>query len=96
MEAFLLAASGVGHMSYDPDELVRWAESYGHPEEWAKKAQSLHTMNETLKAERDLLSRALDAAVLRSASTVDDCDCESCVETRRQMRDYFIDEARGA
>jgi hypothetical protein len=27
---------------FDPDELVRWAETYGHPEEWAKKAQHLH------------------------------------------------------
>jgi hypothetical protein len=34
---------------FDPDELVRWAENYGHPEGWAKKAQSLHGKNEDLR-----------------------------------------------
>lgn len=34
---------------FDADELVRWAEMYGHPEGWAKKAQSLHAKNENLR-----------------------------------------------
>lgn len=25
---------------YDPDDLVKWAVKYGHPEEWAKRAQT--------------------------------------------------------
>jgi hypothetical protein len=35
----------------DPDELVRYAERYGHPEEWIKKAQELHAKVERLEAE---------------------------------------------
>lgn len=35
----------------DPDDLIRWAETYGHPEEWAKRAQGAHARAE--KAERD-------------------------------------------
>jgi hypothetical protein len=35
----------------DPDELVRWAERYGHPEGWVQKAQQLHGENERLRAE---------------------------------------------
>jgi hypothetical protein len=34
----------------DADELVRWAESYGHPETWAKKAQDLDAKNERLES----------------------------------------------
>lgn len=33
---------GVEPKPFDADELVQWAESYGHPETWAKKAQDLH------------------------------------------------------
>lgn len=25
---------------FDPDEILRWADTYGHPEEWAKRAQA--------------------------------------------------------
>lgn len=32
----------VGRGPFDGDELVTWAENYGHPEGWAKKAQDLH------------------------------------------------------
>lgn len=39
------------HGPFDPDELVRWAETYGHPESWAKRAQQLHAENERLTAE---------------------------------------------
>lgn len=35
---------------FDPDELVRWAESYGHPEEWAKRAQAAHGRAEKIEA----------------------------------------------
>lgn len=38
-------------VAFDPDELVRYAESYGHPEEWIKKAQGLHAKVEKLEAE---------------------------------------------
>jgi hypothetical protein len=33
---------------FDPDELVHWAEMYGHPEDWCKKAQQLHGRLERL------------------------------------------------
>lgn len=36
---------------FDVDELIRYAESYGHPEEWIKKAQELHAKVERLEAE---------------------------------------------
>lgn len=42
---------------YDPEELVRWADSYGHPEQWAKRAQQAHG-----KADRRL--EALHRAVV--------------------------------
>lgn len=35
----------------DPDELVRWAEMYGHPEGWAKRAQAAHIRAERAEAE---------------------------------------------
>lgn len=37
--------------AFDPDELVRYAERYGHPEEWIKKAQELHGKVERLEGE---------------------------------------------
>lgn len=42
---------------FDPDELVRWAETYGHPEEWAQKAKEAHAANEVLRARIDELVR---------------------------------------
>jgi len=36
---------------FNPDELVRWAETYGHPEEWAKLAQAAHARAESAEAE---------------------------------------------
>jgi hypothetical protein len=45
---------GVPRNDTDPpfhgDELVEWAEKYGHPEEWVKKAQGLHGRVEKLEA----------------------------------------------
>jgi hypothetical protein len=35
---------------FDADELLRWAEMYGDPEEWAQKAKALHTRMESLQA----------------------------------------------
>lgn len=37
------------HGPFDPDYLMRWAETYGDPEQWAKKAQSLHGRVERLE-----------------------------------------------
>jgi len=42
-----------------PCNLIRWAEMYGSPEEWAKKAQQLHADNEKL---RDALMAAAPLA----------------------------------
>ena len=36
--------------SWDGDELVRWAERYGHPEGWVKRAQAAHMRSERLVA----------------------------------------------
>lgn len=44
---------------FDPDELVQWAEMYGHPEGWAKRAQSAHMRAERAEAKlRELQERA--------------------------------------
>lgn len=40
---------------FDPADLVRWAEDYGHPEEWAKRAQAAHNRAEGLAEEIDRL-----------------------------------------
>lgn len=45
---------------FDPADLVRWAETYGHPEVWAKKAQQAHNRAENLSAERDRYREALE------------------------------------
>jgi hypothetical protein len=37
---------------FDPDELVQWAEMYGHPETWAIRAKDAHARAERLAAER--------------------------------------------
>jgi hypothetical protein len=34
---------------FDPDELVHWAEMYGHPEEWVQLAQAAHARAEKLE-----------------------------------------------
>lgn len=34
---------------FDPAELVQWADTYGHPEEWAKRAQAAHMRAEQLE-----------------------------------------------
>jgi hypothetical protein len=47
------------HGPFDPDELVQWATSYGHPEGWAKKAQQLHAENERLREENGRWRREL-------------------------------------
>lgn len=47
------------HGPFDPDELVRWAEMYGHPEEWAKRAQAAHAKYERFIEE---LTAKLNAA----------------------------------
>lgn len=52
---------------FDGIELMRWAETYGHPEEWAKRAQAAHSRAEdlasslaTLKAQADRYREALE------------------------------------
>jgi hypothetical protein len=32
--------------AFDPDELVQWAETYGHPEVWANRAHAAHARAE--------------------------------------------------
>lgn len=34
---------------FEPDELIAWAENYGHPEAWAKRAQAAHAKVEKLE-----------------------------------------------
>ena len=45
-------------------------------------------------AECDVTERALKLAVAASTSAVDDCACEICEDTRAQMLDWFLSEAR--
>jgi hypothetical protein len=41
---------------FDPDELVRWAETYGHPEEWAQKAKAANEhLEEALERREEAL-----------------------------------------
>lgn len=64
-----------GQERFDADELLRWAETYGHPEDWAKRAQAAHaraerlaeqlaalehSMSEQLAALEDSMSSALE------------------------------------
>lgn len=44
---------------FDPDELVRHANMYGHPEEWIKKAQELYARVEKLEAENEKLRASI-------------------------------------
>jgi hypothetical protein len=44
---------------FDADELVHWAELYGHPEDWAKRAQASHWRAEKAEA---LLGRLVAAS----------------------------------
>lgn len=37
-----LSPDQASHGPFDPDDLVRWAETYGDPEWWANRAQQLH------------------------------------------------------
>lgn len=47
-----LQAADLEDLDFDrARELSRWADSYGEPEEWCKKAQALDTKNEKLRAE---------------------------------------------
>ena len=48
-----------GSSPFDPAELVRWAEHYGHPETWCKKAQQLDGQLEKTAAENRRLREAL-------------------------------------
>lgn len=62
------------HGPFDPDALVRWAETYGDPEGWAKKAQQLHGENERLKAtirRRDKTIERLRAEVAHGRHEID-------------------------
>lgn len=38
---------------FNGDELVRWAGSYGHPEEWVQRAQAAHYRADLLQSELD-------------------------------------------
>jgi hypothetical protein len=46
---------------YFPEELMDYAERYGHPEEWIKKAQELHGKVERLEAEKAALRKELES-----------------------------------
>lgn len=61
------------HGPFDADELVRWAETYGHPEEWAKRAQAAHARAEAAESRLRECQEALDdlmAAVAREIADI--------------------------
>lgn len=49
--------------AFDGVELVRWAETYGHPEEWAKKAQQAHNRAEAAEERLALNRERLQQAI---------------------------------
>lgn len=53
--------AGSGANSYDPEELIRWADTYGHPEDWAKTAMDTCRRAEKAEAEVQRLRVLLDA-----------------------------------
>lgn len=55
----MMPAANLSSESFDPDDLVRWADMYGHPEEWAKRAQAASGRAEKHAARVDVLERAL-------------------------------------
>lgn len=69
---------------FDPDELVRWAEHYGHPEEWAKRAQAAHNRAENLEESGRRKVEQLQAAVADYAEQAEalevcfDALCQVC------------------
>jgi len=64
---------------FDAEELLRWAETYGHPEEWAKRGMAAHTRAEEAEeraeraeTERDEAIKALDDALELAEGLLDD------------------------
>lgn len=57
---------------FDPDELVRWAVLYGHPEGWCKRAQAAHARAEKAQARLVEVERERDELVklVREPGTV--------------------------
>jgi hypothetical protein len=53
---------------FDPVELVGWAEKYGHPEGWAKKAQDLNGEVERLKRQLEQIHRQEEAVAAVEAT----------------------------
>lgn len=48
---------------FDAEELLRWAETYGHPEEWAKRAQAAHTRGEEAEERAERAETERDEAI---------------------------------
>lgn len=82
---------------FDPDELVRWAETYGDPEEWAQKAKAAHIRAE--EAERLLtesersVGRIIEhyghAAALLRGWLADDPPFAALVKLEAETRDWL-------
>jgi hypothetical protein len=71
---------------FDPDELVRWAEMYGDPEQWAKKAQRLHGEVERLREALVMIYRESPAAVARVCDEFLDRSGRLLGEIRQEVR----------
>jgi hypothetical protein len=56
---------------FDPQELARWAEHYGHPEGWAKKAQQLHAENERLRMSLLTVTEQVESCCSRAGLCID-------------------------
>lgn len=77
----------------DPDELVRWAERYGHPEGWVQKAQQLHGENERLRAEVGTWKQRLVDETARLREQLHD-ERENAAENCAVMIDSIVDPLR--
>lgn len=85
--ADFLHRQGVGEGAAAVDEVVRWVEMYGEPEDWAKRAQAAHGRAEKAEAEVARLREALDglAQAARWLST------EAEYTVRLALQEEFVD-----
>jgi hypothetical protein len=84
--------SDASHGPFDSDDLMRWAETFGDPEWWAKRAQQLHGENERLRASLLTVVEQVESCCSRSGLCVDADRIRA--EAQRPMDGRSPDEIR--
>ena len=69
--------------SWDGEELVRWAERYGHPEGWVKRAQAAHNRAENLYRDLETVRRYHGEEITAKGRLR-----EAATRANQAMRDY--------